>query len=65
MHECLEDSIDAGLRDTRFLKDIFEREGCVILLKQLNDVERLGKNWNQVEPLDFCFGQLIFSVATV
>src|SRR5271166_521746 len=57
MHEGLEDAVDAGLGDLGLLVDVFEGDGLVALLQQLKYVERLGENWNQIEPLDLCLGQ--------
>ena len=48
----LQDAIDAGLGDVSALVDIFEGNGPVALFKQLDDVERLGKDGNEIEPLD-------------
>ena len=62
MHQRLEDAIDAGLGDLRLLKNLFQRDRGVVLLQQLNHVERLGENRNQVQPLDLCLGQLSFSL---
>jgi hypothetical protein len=50
--EGLQDAIDAGLGDVSALVDIFEGNGPVALFKQLDDVERLGKDGNEIEPLD-------------
>jgi hypothetical protein len=53
-----EDAVDAGLGDVGLLIDVFKRERGVLLLKQLDDVERLGQDRNEIKPLDLCLGQL-------
>jgi hypothetical protein len=45
----------------RLLVNIFKRERHVMLLKQLDYIERLGKNRNQIQPLDLRLGQPFIS----
>ena len=59
MDQRFQDAVDAGLGDVSLLEDIFERERGIVLLEQLDDVERFGENGNQVQPLDSCFGQTV------
>jgi hypothetical protein len=40
------------------LINFLKRDGRVALLQQLKDVERLGEDGNQVQPLDLCHGVL-------
>jgi hypothetical protein len=55
--ERLENAVDAGLGDASLLVDIFERDGGVVLFEKLDNVEGLGEDGDEVEPLDLGFWQ--------
>src|ERR1700733_14596097 len=57
MDKGLENAIDAGLGNVNSLEDVFQRKGRLLCFQQLEDVHGLGKNRNQIEPANFCFGQ--------
>jgi hypothetical protein len=61
VRQGLEDAVDAGPGDLRLLVDIFEGDGSLAILQQLEYVEGLGENGNQVEPFDLCPGQAVIS----
>ena len=58
VNQSFKDAVDAGLGDVGLLIDVLKREWGVILLKQLDDVERLGQDRNEVQPLDLSLGQI-------
>jgi hypothetical protein len=39
------------------LKNVFQGKGLLLRFQQLEDVHGLGKNGNQIEPANLCFGQ--------
>ena len=51
MHEGLEHAIDGGLRDAGLAMNGLERHRLIFALQQLEDVERLGQDRDQIEPL--------------
>jgi len=65
MDEGFEDAVDGGFGDFGALEDVLEGEGTVVLLKKLEDVEGFGEDGDEVEALDFGFGQRMVSVGRV
>jgi hypothetical protein len=61
MDQGLEDAIDAGFGYLRLALDILKRDRSMILLQQLEHVERLGEDGNQIQPFDLCLGQSLVS----
>jgi hypothetical protein len=59
MNQRFQDAIDAGLGDLRLLKNVFKADGSVTLLQQFHYIESLGKNRDQIQPLDFCLGHVL------
>jgi hypothetical protein len=57
MDKSLENAINAGLGDMNLLKNILQSKRFLLRFQQLQDVHGLGKNGDQIEPANLCFGQ--------
>jgi hypothetical protein len=57
MDKGLENTINTGLGNMHPLKNVFQGKGLLLRFQQLEDVHGLGKNGNQIEPVNLCFGQ--------